>query len=178
MTLGKFPAFASTSCWGVIAPPMRRRKSSFSQDFLSRCFHLCRGGSPAIKQPVADAQACAGICHENLANCGIPLLGSDEPLIRWKLRARCWKKIPDSKPMRALQLEIRRSRRVQRLLARHDPAGWLVSRHSVYAKWQGVDIGCWRRLLTLAILPGIWPSRRCATRFWNIGWTIIIIRNL
>jgi hypothetical protein len=65
------------------------------------------------------------------------LLRSDEPSIRWKLRAQTLGEDPASKSMRALQMEIGRSPRVQRLLAGRDSAGRLVTRRGVYDKWQG-----------------------------------------
>jgi hypothetical protein len=65
------------------------------------------------------------------------LLSSDEPSIRWKARVGALGEGPDSKPLRALREEIRRSRRVETLLGRRDPQGRIVGVRGVYAKWQG-----------------------------------------
>lgn len=64
------------------------------------------------------------------------LVSSDEPSIRWKLRAHVLGEDRDSVPMRALQAEIRESPRVRRLLERHVGPG-AVKAPQIYAKWQG-----------------------------------------
>ena len=63
------------------------------------------------------------------------LLESDEPSIRWKVRCDVLGDDPDSKKMRALREEVRRSPRVRALLSRRDNEGRLIGH--VYAKWQG-----------------------------------------
>jgi hypothetical protein len=63
------------------------------------------------------------------------LLASDEPSVRWKLRAHVLGEERDSAPMRALQAEIRESPRIQRLLERH--VGTAAGSPQIYAKWQG-----------------------------------------
>jgi hypothetical protein len=64
------------------------------------------------------------------------LLASDEPSIRWKVRANVLGEDRESASMRALGLEVRESPRVRRLLERHigDAAG---TAPQAYAKWQG-----------------------------------------
>jgi hypothetical protein len=71
------------------------------------------------------------------------LLESDEPSIRWKVRVGVLGEDPDSRPIRLLRNEIRRSPTVRRLLDGH---ARLQPRP--YAKWQG---GHWV-LLALADL--------------------------
>jgi hypothetical protein len=63
-------------------------------------------------------------------------LVSDEPSIRWKLRANVQGEDPESPSMRALQTEVGESPRVRRLLDRHLGA---KAGHATpaYAKWQG-----------------------------------------
>lgn len=75
------------------------------------------------------------------------LLASDEPAIRWKVRVAVQGEDPESRPLRRLREEIRRSPRVRRLIDGHAQLG-----RSTYAKWQG---GHWV-LLALAELghPG------------------------
>ena len=65
------------------------------------------------------------------------LLASDEPSIRWKVRTGVLGEDPDSKRMRALRDEVRRSPRVQTLTARRDAKGRITSKVGVYDKWQG-----------------------------------------
>jgi hypothetical protein len=65
------------------------------------------------------------------------LLQSEEPSIRWKIRAKVLGEDPASAPLRALGEEIRTSSRVRTLLARQGPDGRLVAGRGVYAKWQG-----------------------------------------
>jgi len=60
------------------------------------------------------------------------LLHSAEPSIRWMLRTRVLGECPDSRSIRRLREEIRRSPRVQALLA-----GVRTARPNTYAKWQG-----------------------------------------
>ena len=63
------------------------------------------------------------------------LLKSDEPSVRWKVRAKVLSEDPGTKSMRALQAEIRGSPRVRKLLAPRNSTGRFPS--AVYAKWQG-----------------------------------------
>ncbi len=66
------------------------------------------------------------------------LLASDEPSVRWKVRAEVLQEPADSAPMRKLREQIRRSPRVQTLLKVRGPDGRsVVSKGGVYAKWQG-----------------------------------------
>ena len=65
------------------------------------------------------------------------LLGSREPAIRWKVRAHVLEEDPASRRMRDLQGEIRRSPRVQALLALRDSEGILQAGRDPYRKWQG-----------------------------------------
>lgn len=65
------------------------------------------------------------------------LLASKEPSIRWKTRVAVLGESPTSRPVRALQREIRESPRVRRLLAGRDAEGRLAPVKNVYAKWQG-----------------------------------------
>ena len=65
------------------------------------------------------------------------LLDSEEPAIRWKTRVGVLGEDPDSKQMRGLREEIRTCPRVKALLARRDKTGRLISKRSVYDKWQG-----------------------------------------
>jgi hypothetical protein len=90
------------------------------------------------------------------------LLASDEPSVRWKVRRWVLDEPPDGRPMRRLQEDIRRSARVQALLARREePLG-------VYAKWQGLH---WV-LSTLADLgypaadPDLLPLRDRVLEHW------------
>jgi len=65
------------------------------------------------------------------------LLKSPEPSVQWKVRANVLREDPQTKEMRALREEVRKSARVKTLLARRDKTGRLISGRSVYAKWQG-----------------------------------------
>lgn len=65
------------------------------------------------------------------------LLRSDEPSIRWRVRRDVLGENVASRSMRALGAEIKRSPRVQAMLARRDPDGRLVTHRNVYDKWQG-----------------------------------------
>ena len=65
------------------------------------------------------------------------LLNSDEPSIRWKMLINVLGETPASPACRKLQGEIKRSPRVRALLLRLDRKGHIVSRRSVYDKWQG-----------------------------------------
>jgi hypothetical protein len=60
------------------------------------------------------------------------LLRSAEPAIRWKVRRWVLGEPPDGRSMRRLREEIRRSPRVQALLADHGTV-----RRDVYSKWKG-----------------------------------------
>jgi len=51
------------------------------------------------------------------------LLASDEPSVRWKVRAEVLQEPADSAPMRKLREQIRRSPRVQTLLRFADRTG-------------------------------------------------------
>lgn len=66
------------------------------------------------------------------------LLGSDEPSIRWKTHVHVLGEDPDSRRIRALREEIRRSPRVQTLLSRRDQLGRPGTARQVYYKWQGL----------------------------------------
>jgi hypothetical protein len=59
------------------------------------------------------------------------LLTSDEPSVRWRVRAEVLREPIDSAPMRHLREEVRGSARVRALLKDRD------ARKNVYAKWQG-----------------------------------------
>jgi hypothetical protein len=61
------------------------------------------------------------------------LLGSQEPAVRWKVRARVLGEPTGSRSMKALREEVRASPTVRRLLAPFEAA----RRPTVYAKWQG-----------------------------------------
>ena len=65
------------------------------------------------------------------------LLRSDEPSVRWKVRAEVVREPSDSPAMRRLREEVRRSARVQALLKDRDPGGRSPASKGVYAKWQG-----------------------------------------
>jgi hypothetical protein len=65
------------------------------------------------------------------------LLHSEEPSIQWKARVGILGEDPDSKTLRGLREEIRKSRRAKTLLCRRDPQGRIVGGRGVYAKWQG-----------------------------------------
>ena len=65
------------------------------------------------------------------------LLTSDEPSIRWKTRVHVLGESETSRPVRALQKEIRHSSRVNALLSARDSAGRLVHGRDVYDKWRG-----------------------------------------
>lgn len=65
------------------------------------------------------------------------LLASDEPSVRWKVRADVLREPADSAPMRKLREQVRRSPRVQTLLKVRGPDGRSVVSKGVYAKWQG-----------------------------------------
>lgn len=65
------------------------------------------------------------------------LLESAEPSVRWKARLGVLHEDPRSKAMRALREEVRQSARVKTLLAHRNRRGQLVSKRSVYDKWQG-----------------------------------------
>ena len=65
------------------------------------------------------------------------LLKWPEPSVRWKVRSDVLGDDPHAKDMRALREEVRNSARARTLLARRDKSGRLISRRSVYDKWQG-----------------------------------------
>jgi hypothetical protein len=65
------------------------------------------------------------------------LLDSPEPSIRYKVRVGVLDEDPESRAIRALQAEIRRSPRVRALLAGRAADGRLLRGRGVYAKWQG-----------------------------------------
>lgn len=64
------------------------------------------------------------------------LLQSDEQSIRWNVRASVFGEDPRGSSMKDLRDEVRRSPRVQALLARRVADGRLVAGRGVYAKWQ------------------------------------------
>ena len=64
------------------------------------------------------------------------LLRSEEPSVRWKVRRWVAGEAPDARAMRRLAGEIRRSPRVEALLANRDDQGRMLT-GSAYAKWQG-----------------------------------------
>jgi hypothetical protein len=64
------------------------------------------------------------------------LLTSDEPAIRWKVRANVLGEDRASAPMRVLEAEVRDSPRIRSLLERHVGVA-ADDRLSIYAKWQG-----------------------------------------
>src|SRR5688572_12987162 len=68
------------------------------------------------------------------------LAKSDEPSLRYKLRAHVLGENPESRAMLALRREVQRSPRVQALLAEHlGPSGGGAARQrGVYDKWRGV----------------------------------------
>ena len=66
------------------------------------------------------------------------LLKSREPSIRWKTRVQVLDDDRDSKRIRALEEEIRKSPRVRALLARRHELGRPGTARKVYYKWQGV----------------------------------------
>jgi hypothetical protein len=79
------------------------------------------------------------------------LLNSVEPSIRWKMRVRFAGEDPNSRKIRALREEIRRSPRVSAMLAERNKR--IGSEAHVYAKWQGAH---W----TLAALADLgYPQR-------------------
>jgi hypothetical protein len=65
------------------------------------------------------------------------LLDSEEPAIRWRTRVLVIGEDADSKKLRSLSDEVRKSARVKTLLAHRDSKGRVISGRSVYAKWQG-----------------------------------------
>ena len=96
------------------------------------------------------------------------LLASPEPSIRWKTRVHVLGESPTSRPVRALQREIRDSPRVRRLLSGRNAAGRLAPVRNVYDKWRGAH---WV-LATLADLgypPGdrsLAPLRDQVLEYW------------
>jgi hypothetical protein len=66
------------------------------------------------------------------------LLRSDEPSIRWKTRVHVLGEDRGSKPIRALEEDVRRSPRVKALLSGRDTLGRPGTRRRVYYKWQGL----------------------------------------
>jgi hypothetical protein len=65
------------------------------------------------------------------------LAKSDEPSLRYKLRAHVLGENPESRAMLALRREIKRSPRVQALLTEHLQPRQVNERRNVYDKWQG-----------------------------------------
>jgi hypothetical protein len=96
------------------------------------------------------------------------LLGSPEPSIRWKTRVHVLGEDPDSKSIRSLREEIRRSPTVRALLSRRDQLGRPGTRKQVYYKWQGLH---WV-LASLADLgypegdKGLYPLRDRVLELW------------
>jgi len=66
------------------------------------------------------------------------LLTSKEPSIRWKARVHVLGEDRDSKRIRALEEEIRKSPKVRALLSRRHELGKSGTARKVYYKWQGV----------------------------------------
>lgn len=66
------------------------------------------------------------------------LLKSEEPSIRWKTRVHVLGEERDSRGIRALEEEIRRSPRVRALLSRRHQLGRPGTARMVYHKWQGL----------------------------------------
>jgi hypothetical protein len=66
------------------------------------------------------------------------LLKSSEPSIQWKTRVHVLGENRASKPIRALQEEIRGSGRVRALLSRRHQLGRAGTARQVYYKWQGL----------------------------------------
>jgi hypothetical protein len=96
------------------------------------------------------------------------LLRSAEPSIRWKTRVHVLGEARDSKPIRRLEEEIRRSVRVRALLSRSDQLGRPGTARKVYYKWHGLH---WV-LASLADLgypagdAGIHPIRDRVMELW------------
>ncbi len=65
------------------------------------------------------------------------LLGSGEPSIRYEVRVGVLGEDPDSKALRDLREDIRRSPRVRQLLAHRDRQGRIEPVRHVYRKWVG-----------------------------------------
>lgn len=83
------------------------------------------------------------------------LLASTVPSIRYKTRVHLLGDDPTSAPLVELREEIRRSDRVQRLLAKRGPAGTIPHRH-YFRTWYGAN---WV-LVALADLVGHGRSTR------------------
>jgi hypothetical protein len=66
------------------------------------------------------------------------LLGSPEPSIRWKTRTAVLGESPRSARAKALQEEIRASKRARALLSRRSQLGRPGTARAVYYKWQGL----------------------------------------
>src|SRR6266540_5442981 len=96
------------------------------------------------------------------------LLRSKEPSIQWKTRVHVLEEDRDSKLVRALEDEIRRSPRVRALLSRRDRLGRPGTARAVYYKWQGVH---WV-LASLADIgypegdESLYPMRDRILEFW------------
>jgi len=96
------------------------------------------------------------------------LLGSKEPSIQWKTRVHVLGEERDSKRVRALEDEIRRSPRVRALLSRRDQLGRPGTARAVYYKWHGVH---WV-LVSLADIgypeddESLYPIRDRILEFW------------
>src|SRR5438093_10565829 len=65
------------------------------------------------------------------------LLQSNEPSVQWKVRVHVLGEDPRSKRIRDLRRQVRRSPRVQALLAHRDSRGRLRPCGNPYSKWQG-----------------------------------------
>ncbi|MGA8711220.1 MAG: hypothetical protein WB786_08365 [Thermoplasmata archaeon] len=63
---------------------------------------------------------------------------SDDPSLRWKVRVGIGGEERDSKAIRGLEEEIRRSTRVRALLSRRTELGRPGTARKVYYKWQGI----------------------------------------
>src|SRR5574337_1579717 len=88
------------------------------------------------QRPLTDCERRANNprMHDDLVK---RLRRSDNPSIRWKLRAAVLDDDPTSKSMRRLQADIRDGPIVQALLARRGADGCIRTRRDVYDKWQG-----------------------------------------
>src|SRR5688572_22289955 len=64
------------------------------------------------------------------------LLAAPEPTVRWRVRTEVLGEPADSRPLRRLREEIRRSPVVERLLSERGADGRIVDR-PVYGKWRG-----------------------------------------
>jgi len=96
------------------------------------------------------------------------LLRAPEPSLRWKARTQVLGEEPHSRRLRALEEEVRRSRRVRAILQRKDELGRPGTYRGVYYKWQGAH---WA-LARLADVgyppndPALFPMRDRVLQTW------------